>query len=225
MKDILPGDWGGLLAGEFDKPYFRRLEDFLREEYAGGEVYPAREDIFAALRETPFAAVKVVIIGQDPYHEPGQAHGLAFSVRAGVPLPPTLKNIFKERQSDLGLPVPRSGDLTAWARGGVLLLNTVLTVRRGEPGSHRGAGWETFTDRVITLINGRETPAVFLLWGRDAGKKAALLTNPRHTALLAAHPSPLSANRGFFGCRHFSLANAALERAGAEPVNWGAERS
>ena len=177
-------------------------------------------DIFNALRYTSFADTKVVIIGQDPYHGAGQAHGLCFSVKEGVPAPPSLKNMFKELQTDVGKPIPPTGELTAWARQGVLLLNTVLTVREGQPTSHKDIGWERFTDRVIAELNRKDTPVVFLLWGAHARQKAQIITNPRHVKLTTVHPSPLSASRGFFGCRHFSKANAILEQNGLTPINW-----
>ena len=177
-------------------------------------------DIFNALKYTSFAEVKVVIIGQDPYHGPGQAHGLCFSVLPGVEPPPSLKNMFKELATDVGKPTPPNGDLTAWARQGVLLLNTVLTVRQGQPTSHQGQGWEQFTDRVISELNNKTTPVVFLLWGAHAQRKAQLITNPIHYKLATVHPSPLSAHRGYFGCRHFSKANALLAKHGLPPIEW-----
>ena len=208
--------WDERLAEEFEKPYYRTLRAFLKEEYEKGPVYPPMGDIFNALRYTDYDAVKVVILGQDPYHEPGQAQGLAFSVAEGVDLPPSLKNIFQEYMSDLKYPMPSSGCLIPWTKEGVLLLNTCLTVRAHEAGSHKGRGWETFTDRVISLLNEREAPMVFLLWGSPARAKRQLITNPKHLVLEAPHPSPLSAHRGFFGGRYFSLANAYL----TEPVDW-----
>lgn len=213
-------DWDDILADEWGKDYYRALREFLKREYATQTVYPNMHHIFNALKYTAFADVKVVIIGQDPYHGPGQAHGLCFSVQEGVEPPPSLKNIFKELSTDVGKPVPSSGDLTAWARQGVLLLNTVLTVRQGQPTSHQGQGWEPFTDRVISELNNKQTPMVFLLWGAHAQRKAQLITNPIHYKLATVHPSPLSAHRGFFGCRHFSKANALLERHGMSPIEW-----
>ena len=189
---------------------------FVKEEYRQRTVYPPGPCIFSAFEHCPFDKVKVVILGQDPYHEPGQAHGLCFSVQDGTPFPPSLVNIFKEYSDDLGYPTPKSGDLTRWAENGVLLLNTVLTVRGGMAASHRGIGWEQFTDRIITLLNERKEPIVFLLWGSFAKSKRALITNPNHHVLTAAHPSPLSAYNGFFGCRHFSKANALLPA----PIDW-----
>lgn len=216
----LGNDWDGILKDEFEKPYYKALRNFLKQEYCTHTVYPNMHDIFNALKYTSFEDTKVVIIGQDPYHGVGQAHGLCFSVKKGVMPPPSLKNIFKEQQSDLGKPIPPHGELTDWAKQGVLLLNAVLTVRDGQPTSHAKMGWETFTDRVISELNKKETPVVFLLWGAYAQKKAEIITNPIHKKLLSVHPSPLSASRGFFGCRHFSKTNALLEQAGLEPIKW-----
>ncbi len=197
------------------------LLQFLDEEYANREVYPVPENVFRALRETPPARVRAVILGQDPYHEPGQAHGLSFSVPAGVRLPPSLRNIFKERESDLGIPAAgASGDLSAWARRGVLLLNATLTVRRGAAGSHRGHGWERFTDEILRALDARSTPMVFILWGKDARAKRRFLENPAHLVLESEHPSPLSAWRGFFGSRPFSATNAFLTAHGLPPIDW-----
>ena len=218
----LGNSWDALLREEFAKEYYQRIRAFLKAEYANPAypVYPDMHDIFNALKITDYHAVKAVILGQDPYHGPRQAHGLSFSVQNGVEPPPSLVNIFKEYTSDLGFPTPTTGDLTPWAQNGVLLLNAVLTVRGGQAASHSGIGWQTFTDRVISLLNEREEPLVFLLWGRFAKDKAALITNPRHHILTAAHPSPLSAYNGFFGCKHFSKANALLTADGAEPIDW-----
>ncbi len=213
-------DWDALLQDEFSKDYFLALQAFLEEEYQHATVYPARENIFNALKLTPYADVRVVILGQDPYHGEGQAHGLAFSVQPGVPAPPSLVNIFKEQQTDVGITIPNNGYLVPWAKQGVLLLNTALTVRANEPNSHRGRGWEQFTDRVITCLNEREQPLIFLLWGKNALAKEALVTNLRHMVLRAPHPSPLSASRGFFGCRHFSKTNALLEAENLSPIQW-----
>ena len=213
-------DWDAILAEEWDKEYYRNLRQFLKREYATQTVYPNMHDIFNALKYTAFSDVKVVIIGQDPYHGPGQAHGLCFSVQPGVEPPPSLKNIFKELTTDVGKPTPPNGDLSAWAKQGVLLLNTVLTVRQAQPTSHQGQGWEQFTDRVIAELNNKTTPVVFLLWGAHAQRKAQLITNPIHYKLATVHPSPLSAHRGFFGCRHFSKANALLEQHGMTPIEW-----
>ena len=213
-------DWDGLLADELQKPYFQNILAFLNKEYRRTQCYPPPQQVFRALRATPYGKVRAVILGQDPYHGPGQAHGLCFSVNAGVPLPPSLENIFAELHADLGCPAPQSGDLRGWAEQGVLLLNTILTVQRGRPMSHAGIGWQTFTDRVIELLNAREKPIVFLLWGSPARAKKTLLTNPAHLILEAPHPSPLSAGRGFFGCRHFSKANAFLQAHGETPIDW-----
>ena len=213
-------DWDALLAEEFGKPYYLQLREFLKAEYNGFTIYPDMYDIFNALKFTPYGKVKAVILGQDPYHEPGQAHGLAFSVRPGVEPPPSLKNIYKELNTDLGLPIPQSGDLTNWAGQGVLLLNTSLTVRQGAANSHKGKGWETFTDRIISLLNERETPVVFILWGGNAKAKVPLITNPQHCILTSPHPSPLSAHYGFFGCKHFSKCNEFLKSKGIEPIDW-----
>ncbi|HHY14863.1 MAG TPA: uracil-DNA glycosylase [Firmicutes bacterium] len=216
----LGNDWDQIIGGEFRRDYYRQLRRFLLEEYSTKTIYPDQWDIFAALRGTSYRDCKVVILGQDPYHGPRQAHGLAFSVQPGVPSPPSLRNIFKELAHDLGLSIPDHGCLGYWAKQGVLLLNTVLTVRAGQAASHRGRGWEEFTNAVITRLNAKERPIVFLLWGRQAQSKQALLSNGRHLVLQAAHPSPLSASRGFFGCGHFSKANSFLEGAGYEPIDW-----
>ncbi len=213
-------NWDELLKNEFRQEYYLRLREFLKHEYASGTVYPNMYNIFNALKITDYDAVKAVILGQDPYHGEGQAHGLSFSVQNGVALPPSLQNIYKELQTDLGIPPAKTGDLTPWAKQGVLLLNTVLTVRGGIANSHKGKGWEEFTDRIITLLNEREKPMVFLLWGANARAKKALISNPSHLVLEAAHPSPFSAYNGFFGCRHFSKTNDFLVRTGQEPINW-----
>lgn len=212
----LDNDWDQILVGEFEKPYYLELREFLKKEYFTKTIYPDMYDIFNALRWTPYGKVKAVILGQDPYHQPGQAHGLCFSVKKGVAKPPSLVNIFKELEDDLGIPVPDHGYLEEWAREGVLLLNAVLTVERSRPNSHRGKGWEIFTDRVITLLNEREEPIVFILWGAPARSKKTLITNPNHLILEAVHPSPLSAYNGFFGGKYFSRTNAFLK----EPINW-----
>lgn len=216
----LGNDWDGILADEWEKPYYRQLHEFLKEEYSKTRIYPDMYDIFNALKYTSFADTRAVIIGQDPYHGPGQAHGLCFSVKKGVPLPPSLVNIYKEITDDLGVTMPQHGELTGWARQGVLLLNTVLTVRAGQPNSHKDKGWEIFTDRVISELNRKETPVVFLLWGANAEKKARVITNPIHKKLITVHPSPLSAYRGFFGCRHFSKANEILKASGQPTIKW-----
>ena len=214
-------EWDQLLADEFKKPYYLKLREFLKSEYRNYEIYPDMHDIFNALRYASYSDIKVVIIGQDPYHEPGQAHGLSFSVKRGVEPPPSLKNIYKEINSDLGLTMPNDlGELTCWAKQGVLLMNAVLTVRRGQANSHRGKGWEFFTDRVISLLNEREKPIVFLLWGGNAKQKIPLITNPNHLILTSVHPSPLSAYNGFFGCKHFSKCNEFLAAQGEQPIDW-----
>lgn len=213
-------DWDEILADEWKKPYYQQLRQFLKAEYSTQRIYPHMNDIFNALKYTSFGDTKVVIIGQDPYHGAGQAHGLCFSVKRGVMFPPSLRNIFKELESDVGKPIPPHGELTEWAKQGVLLLNNVLTVREGCPTSHSKMGWEIFTDRVISELNRKETPVVFLLWGAHAQKKAEIITNPIHRKLMTVHPSPLSASRGFFGCKHFSKANAILVQNGLEPIEW-----
>ena len=213
-------EWDALLADEIKKDYYLRLREFLKQEYSTRRIYPPMNDIFNALRRTSYSDVKAVILGQDPYHGAGQAHGMCFSVKKGTPPPPSLQNIFKELKSDLGIDPPNHGELTAWADSGVLLLNTVLTVREGQANSHKGMGWEQFTDRIIELLNQREKPMVFLLWGGNARSKARLITNPNHLVLQCAHPSPLSAYNGFFGCRHFSKTNTFLEQHGIAPINW-----
>lgn len=213
-------EWDALLADEFKKEYYQQLRQFLIAEYNSHTIYPPMNDIFNALRATSYSDVKAVILGQDPYHGAGQAHGMCFSVKKGVQPPPSLVNIFKELYQDLGVPIPPHGQLTSWAENGVLLLNTALTVREGQANSHRGKGWEIFTDRVISLLNEREQPIVFILWGGNARAKKQLITNPRHLILECAHPSPLSAYNGFFGCRHFSKANAFLTANGIEPIDW-----
>jgi uracil-DNA glycosylase len=213
-------DWNPVLRGEFDKPYWRELMAFVHGERGRHEVYPPHDEVFAALHLTPLAEVKVLILGQDPYHGAGQAHGLCFSVRRGVAVPPSLVNIHKELHDDLGVPIPHHGNLEAWARQGVLLLNATLTVQARNAGSHQGKGWETFTDEVIRVVNDKPDRVVFILWGSYARKKKALIDRSRHTVIESPHPSPLSAHRGFFGSRPFSRANAALVEAGREPVDW-----
>ncbi len=217
---LLGNEWDALLAEEFDKDYFKALSEFLKEEYANHTVYPPREDIFNALKLTSYSDVKVVILGQDPYHGEGQAHGLAFSVQPGIAPPPSLVNMFKELKADLGAEIPNNGYLVPWAKQGVLLLNTALTVREGEANSHANKGWEKFTDRIIELLNKREKPLIFVLWGRNALSKESLCDNMSHMVLRAPHPSPLSASRGFFGCKHFSKINALLESMGDAPIDW-----
>ena len=213
-------EWDDYISGEFEKEYYITLREKLSEEYRTRTVYPAKENIFNALKFTPYSKVKVLLLGQDPYHGVGQAHGLAFSVQKGVAKPPSLLNIFQELSTDLGVVPPSHGCLTEWTTQGVMLLNTVLTVREGEANSHKNLGWTTFTDKIIETLNAREDPVIFLLWGRNAADKLPLITGSQHFVLSAAHPSPLSASRGFFGCRHFSKVNEILTRLGKEPVNW-----
>ena len=213
-------DWDEVLAGEFDQEYYKRIRYFLKQEYAEQTVYPPMEYIFNALRLTPYSSVKAVILGQDPYHGPGQANGLCFSVGDGVPFPPSLQNIFKEVADDTGTPPPATGNLDRWAEQGVLLLNAVLTVRAHEAASHAGRGWETFTDAVVRTISERKQGIVYMLWGSYAQKKGAIADPQRNFILKAVHPSPLSVYRGFFGCRHFSRANEYLRSIGKEPIVW-----
>lgn len=216
----LGNDWDKVLEGEFEKEYYLKLREFLKAEYRTQTVYPNMYDIFNALKYTPCSNVKAVILGQDPYHEPGQAHGLAFSVKEGTKLPPSLQNIYKELESDLGVPPTNCGELTGWAKQGVLLVNTVLTVRRGQANSHKGMGWETFTDEIIKKLNDKTEPVAFILWGANARSKKALITNPIHGIFESAHPSPLSAYNGFFGSRVFSRVNIFLMENGIPPINW-----
>lgn len=216
-------DWDELLKDEFKSEYYQRLRQFLKYEYSAHTIHPDMYDIFNALKWTSYADTKVVIFGQDPYHGAGQAHGLAFSVQKGVDIPPSLLNIYKELQSELGLYIPNNGYLEKWARQGVLLLNSALTVRDGMANSHRGKGWEQFTDKVTEILNRRTDPLIFLLWGANAKEKAKLITNPNHKLLTSVHPSPLSANRGFFGCGHFAGANELLIQMGKTPIDWQIE--
>lgn len=220
MVHFLQNDWAEVLDEEFEKPYYKELREFLKHAYASERVYPPMEDIYNALRVTPYASTKVVILGQDPYHGPGQAHGLSFSVRPGVQPPPSLLNIFKEMESDIGCARPNHGCLLGWAEQGVLLLNTTLTVAQGRPKSHAGHGWETLTDAIIAKLSARQTPMVFILWGAHAQSKVALIDNHRHHIIKSPHPSPLSASRGFFGSRPFSRANAYLIQDGLDPIDW-----
>ncbi len=213
-------DWNPVLGQELRKPYWAALQSFVAGERGRHPVYPPADEVFAALHLTPRAETKVVILGQDPYHGPGQAHGLAFSVRPGVPAPPSLRNVFAELRADLGISAPASGSLEPWARRGVLLLNTTLTVRGGVAASHQGKGWEAFTDEVIKAVDAKPERVVFILWGRSARRKRELVDTSRHAVLESAHPSPLSATSGFFGSRPFSRANSALQEAGREPVDW-----
>ncbi len=216
-------DWDELLSGEFDKEYYKKLQSFLENEYKSHTVYPERQDIFNALKLTAYSDVRVVIFGQDPYHGERQAHGLAFSVRPDVATPPSLLNIYKELQSELGCYIPDNGCLDKWARQGVLLLNNALTVRADEPNSHQGKGWEIFTDRVCELLNERKEPVIFVLWGANARKKTEIIKGKQHFILEAPHPSPLSASRGFFGCGHFAEINAMLTAMNKDTIDWQIE--
>lgn len=213
-------DWDALLAEEFDKEYYKALRAFLVTEYKTRRIYPDMYDIFNALKYTPYSAVKAVIIGQDPYHGPNEAHGLCFSVKKGIPIPPSLINIYQELHEDIEAEIPSHGCLEDWAKQGVLLLNTVLTVRHGQANSHKDKGWEQFTDRVIELLNMREQPIVFILWGANAKSKRALIGGPQHCILTGAHPSPLAAHKGFFGGKYFSRANEFLLGKGLAPIDW-----
>lgn len=213
-------EWQEILRSEIEKPYFTDLMDFVNKEYEEKAIYPPKEDVFNAFNHTPFEKVKVVILGQDPYHGPGQAHGLSFSVKSGVKYPPSLRNMLKELKEDLGCEIPKDGTLTKWADQGVLLLNTVLTVREGEANSHKGKGWETFTDAVIRKLSEREKPIVFVLWGKPAQKKKQLIDTDRHAVIESAHPSPLSAKRGFFGSRPYSAINEKLMEFGEKPIDF-----
>lgn len=220
MWTDLPSSWQTVVGQEFGKPYFHKLRDFLSEERQKYQVFPPEDEVFNALRQTPYDEVKVVILGQDPYHDEGQAHGLAFSVRPGVRPPPSLVNIFKELQHDLGCRVPNNGCLIPWAREGVLLLNAVLTVRAHQPNSHKGKGWEKFTDAVLKGVNDKESTVVFVLWGGNAQRKIKLVDPDRHVVIQSAHPSPLSARNGFFGSRPFSAINKALRTSGQGEIDW-----
>lgn len=220
MKALIPSDWSKLLQTEFQKEYFDELQFFVDAEYKGNTCYPPYNELFRALNSTPVSDVKVVVLGQDPYHGKGQANGLAFSVNDWVQLPPSLKNIFKELKNDLGIETPNSGNLERWAKQGVLLLNTVLSVREGEADSHKNRGWEHFTDAIISAISKEKSHVVFLLWGNKAQTKVQFIDPNKHSVLTAGHPSPLSAYRGFFGCKHFSKTNAILENRGETPIVW-----
>lgn len=220
---MITGDWLNALEGEFHKEYYKKLFEFVKEEYSTHVVYPPSDDIFNALHLTPLSDVKVLILGQDPYHEPHQAHGLSFSVQPGVDAPPSLVNIYKELNDDLGCYIPNNGYLKKWADQGVLLLNTLLTVRAHEAFSHQNHGWEQFTDAIIQAVNEQDRPIVYMLWGKPAQSKMKMLNNPKHLVLTAPHPSPLSAYRGFFGCKHFSQANEFLVKNGIEPIDWQIE--
>lgn len=219
----IQNDWVEAVGGEFHKPYYKELYEFVREEYNTKTVYPPADDIFNALHLTPLKDVKVLVLGQDPYHNVNQAHGLSFSVRPGQKVPPSLQNIYRELHDDLGCYIPNNGYLEKWAKQGVLMLNTVLTVQAHKPNSHQGKGWEKFTDAIIEAVNEQDRPIVYLLWGRPAQRKVPMLNNPKHLILTAPHPSPYSADRGFFGCRHFSQANEFLKANGAEPIDWQIE--
>ncbi len=216
-------DWDILLKDEFSKPYYLKLREFLVDEYNHQIIHPDANNIFNALKYTSCKDTKVVLLGQDPYHGPNQAHGLCFSVLKGNKIPPSLQNMYKELHTDLGCYIPHHGELTKWAKQGILMLNTVLTVRDGLANSHKGKGWEQLTDEIIRIINAKEEPVVFILWGGNARSKKALITNPRHLVLEAAHPSPLSAYNGFFGCRHFSKTNEFLKAQGLTPIDWQIE--
>jgi len=220
QKESLTNDWNALLETEFEQPYYKKLSEFLTKEYQRETIFPRQEDLFNALNYTAYADVKAVILGQDPYHGPNQAHGLSFSVQPGTKLPPSLRNIYKELESDLGYPVPNHGHLFKWAEEGVLLLNNVLTVRMGEAHSHRGKGWEIFTERIIQLLNEKEDPVVYILWGAAAQKTMKLIDTEKHFVIKSPHPSPLSSYRGFFGSQPFSKTNQFLEEAGLEPIDW-----
>lgn len=216
----LGNDWDNVLSGEFEKEYYLKIREILKKEYFACTVFPPMNDIFNALKYTPYSKTKVVIIGQDPYHEIGQAHGLSFSVRRGVKIPPSLVNIYKELNSDIGMKIPTHGELTSWAKQGVLLLNATLTVREGQANSHREIGWSIFTDEVIKKLATSNEPIVFILWGANARSKKKYITNKNHLVIESAHPSPLSAYNGFFGSKPFSRANSFLVANGKEPINW-----
>lgn len=220
----LNNDWDELLKNEFQKEYYLKIREFLKREYSNQTIYPDKHDIFNALKTTARKDIKVVILGQDPYHNPGQAHGMSFSVKPGIAPPPSLLNMYKEIEQEFGYKMPSDyGYLISWAEQGVLLLNTVLTVRENKPQSHKDCGWETFTDKIISLINEKEEPVVFLLWGSNAKSKKALITNPRHLVLESVHPSPLSAYRGFLGCNHFKKANEFLAKNNIPEIDWKIE--
>ena len=219
----ITNDWANVLKPEYSKDYYKKLFEFVGQEYSTTTVYPPGDDIFNAFHLTPLKDVKVVIIGQDPYHEPGQAHGLSFSVKPGIEIPPSLQNIYKELETDCGCYIPNNGYLVKWAEQGVLLLNAVLTVRAHQAASHQRKGWEEFTDAAIKIVNSENRPIVFMLWGSFARSKKAMLNNPNHLILEAPHPSPLSAYRGFFGCHHFSQANEFLVKNGVNPIDWQIE--
>lgn len=217
---MIHNDWWPWLQKEWQEPYFKKLSQFVHAEYQMHDVYPPKQNVFAAFENCPYENVKVVILGQDPYHEPRQAHGMCFSVNPGVDIPPSLRNIYQELNKELGCKIPNNGYLMPWAKQGVFLLNTVMTVERGKANSHAGRGWETFTDHVIEHINEKEDPVVFLLWGRNARNKASMIDHSKHLVLECAHPSPLSAYHGFFGCNHFIQANQFLKEHGKETIDW-----
>ncbi len=220
MKEFLPKDWAEILNKEKQSPYFKELENFLEEEWKNETIFPPKSEIFTALKLTPYSEVKVVILGQDPYHDDNQAHGLAFSVKEGIKLPPSLKNIYKELERDIGIPPSNNGNLETWAEQSVLLLNTVLTVRAHHANSHAGKGWEKFTDAILNEVNKKEETVIFLLWGGNAAKKIPLIDTRKHVIISTAHPSPLSAYRGFFGSKPFSRINDILKKNGTNPINW-----
>ncbi len=220
---MFQNEWTPFLKAEFEKPYFQKLSAFLRNEFRTKKVYPIRTNVFSAFENTNYSDIKVVIVGQDPYHQPNQAHGMCFSVQKGVKIPPSLENIYKELHDDLGCSIPHHGYLMKWAKQGVFLMNTVLTVEDSKPLSHRGKGWELFTDEVMRKLNEHETPIVFILWGRNAQDKAKWITNPKHVLIKSPHPSPLSAYNGFFGSRPFSKCNQALVERGLTPIDWQIE--
>ncbi len=221
--ELFGNKWKEILKEEFEKDYFKKLSQFLDDEYSEKNIFPPRGEIFSALNLTDYNDVKVLITGQDPYHEPGQAHGLAFSVKPGIAVPPSLQNMYKELKSDLGCYIPNNGYLVKWAKQGVMMLNTVLTVREGAANSHKNKGWEFFTDKIIEKLNERDEPVIFLLWGANAKEKLSIIKNPQHYVLTTTHPSPLSASRGFMGCRHFSKTNKILANLGKEPIDWQIE--
>lgn len=223
MRLKLTNDWQELIGQEFEQPYFKKLEEFISDEYSHQIIYPEQGDVFNALNYTSYNEVKVVILGQDPYHGPGQAHGLSFSVKPGVKIPPSLRNIYKELNTDIGAPIPNHGYLKHWADQGVLLLNTVLTVRAGEAHSHKKKGWEQFTDAIIRKVGEKSTPVVFILWGNPAQEKAKLITNPIHHTVMSVHPSPLSVMKGFYGSKPFTKTNEFLITKGLSPIDWTIE--
>jgi uracil-DNA glycosylase len=220
MATIIPDTWQSVLEQETQQPYWEKLQAYLAQERAEHTIFPPEEDVFRALELTPYQQVRVLLLGQDPYHGPGQAHGLCFSVRPGIALPPSLLNMFKELKSDMGIAMPKQGFLEPWAKQGMLMINAVLTVRQAEANSHKGRGWERFTDAIIRTVNAKSDPVVFVLWGNYAQKKQSLIDTTRHTIIQSAHPSPLSAHNGFFGSKPYSQINAALQSYGYPPINW-----